>query len=499
MPAVSNIEVINPATEKRVGSVRLTPLSDVEPVVAAARKAQRKWNQMSPADRRRIFSTLHDLVLDRSSEILDTIQGETGKSRRDAFAEPVTIAGTLRYYLYHGSRFLHDQRRRAAIPLLTRSTLHYRPHGVVGLIVPWNYPFLLSLDDAIPALLAGNAVVVKPSELTPLSAQLAKDLLSEAGLDPDLFGIVNGGPEVGQQLISHVDSVGFTGSTRTGRVVAVAAAQRLIPFFLELGGKNPMIVLKDAPLESAARALAAGAFSNTGQTCISVERVYVETPVFDRFAELVAVEAGKLKVGFSNSWDLDMGSLIHRRHAEDVRQKVSRALLSGARTLTDASAGEKLGPAFVPPAVLVDVDPQSEIDATEIFGPVVTLHPVAGRSEAIALANDSEYGLNASVWAGDTASGMGVAKELDSGTVGINSTLMVYNAFDLPMGGVKRSGLGRRHGPEGILRYVQPQSVVSSFAAGGGYDSVLGRITDEQTANRILRLLRLWRKIPGLR
>lgn len=472
-------------------------MAGIQEIAARARQAQREWRRTPLSARAHVISRFHDLILDRGSLVLDTVQSETGKSRRDALAELVSAAGTARYYSVHGQRAVRPRKRRGALPLITHSTVEHRPFGVVGLIVPWNYPFLLSMGDSLPALLAGNAVLVKPSDVTPLSTALGKTLLVESGLDPDLFGIVNGGPEAGRELLQHVDYIGFTGSSANGRKVAVAAAERLIPFSLELGGKNPMIVLKEAPVEQAADALLAGAFANAGQTCISIERAYIEAPVFDRFAGLVADRSAKLRVGWSQDFSVDIGSLIHASHAAKVQESIDRAVSSGAVVLAGARRRSDLGPAFVEPTILGNVDPSSPIDVEETFGPVVSLHRVRNRDEALSLANNTRYGLHASVWAG--ASGADVARDIEAGSVAVNSTLMIYNSFDVPMGGVKQSGIGRRHGEHGILRYTQEQSIVRSFESGGGYDSLLKRIVTERRAALALRATRIWRKIPFLR
>jgi succinate-semialdehyde dehydrogenase/glutarate-semialdehyde dehydrogenase len=496
---VSTIEVRNPATGQSSGSVECTTPTELAAAAARARTAQKAWSRASYFDKAGIVSRFHDEILDRSAEVLDTIQSETGKSRRDALAELVTVAGTARYYLAHGERFLAQRRKRGAIPLITRSVLAHRPHGLVGFITPWNYPFLLAIGDAIPALLAGNAVCVKPSEWTPLSAALGKSLLVKCGLDPDLLTIVQGGPDIGRELIRHVDYVAFTGGAVTGRKVAVAAAERLIPSSLELGGKNPMIVLKEAPLEQAAEALMAGAFANAGQTCIAVERVYIEAPVFDRFAQLVADGASRIKIGWSQSFDVDMGSMIHAAHAAKVQDRIDAAVRAGASVLAGARRRSDLGDAFVEPTVLAQIRPDHPIAVEETFGPVISLHRVASREEAVALSNESSYGLNASVWAGEASRGMELAQAIEAGSVGVNSCLMIYNAFDLPMGGMKRSGIGRRHGERGILRFTQEQSIVRSFAAGGGYDRMLMGVRSEKTAGTLLKLVKLWRRIPGIR
>jgi len=323
--------------------------------------------------------------------------------------------------------------------------------------------------------------------------------LIESGLDPELFGIVHGGGDVGQSLIQHVDYIGFTGGSATGRKVAVAAAERLIPCSLELGGKNPMIVLKGASLKDAAAGLLSGAFSNAGQTCIAVERVYVEASIFDEFSNIVARETRKLHLGWSPSWDLDIGSLIHANHADKVMGHIDEAVKGGAHVLSGAQRRPDLGPAFVEPTVLTHVSHRSSISNQETFGPVVSMYPVQSANEAIVMANDSNYGLNASVWAGSSGEGLDVARQIDAGSVGIHSTLMIYNSFDVPMGGIKISGIGRRHGEHGLLRYTQEQSIVTSFSMTGGYDSFLARIRSQGTADRVLKMVKLWRRIPGLR
>jgi len=338
--------------------------------------------------------------------------------------------------------------------------------------------------------------LIKPSELTPLSAILARDLLIESGLDSRLVGVVTGPGETGSQLIQHVDYIGFTGGTVTGRKVAVAASERLIPYSLELGGKNPMIVLQGAPLDEAAAGLLAGAFANSGQTCIAVERIYVEESVYDEFARHVVEKASRLRLGWSNSWDIDMGSLISRTHAGKVLGHIEQAVQRGARVLTGGRARTDLGPTFIEPTVLSHVDNTMSVASEETFGPVVSLYPVKSADEAIAKANDSRFGLNASVWAGRAGQAREIARRLETGSAAVNSTLLIYNSFDVPMGGVKLSGIGRRHGEYGILRYTQTQSIVGSIALGGGYDSMLLRIKDEGMVRMLIGALRTWIRLP---
>ncbi|MBI4472655.1 MAG: aldehyde dehydrogenase family protein, partial [Acidobacteria bacterium] len=448
------MEVRNPATGAVAGQVPIATAAEIREAVSRARDSQRRWNRAPFSKRAAVVRRFHDLIIARRDRIFDTIQAETGKARRDALAEWISVAGTARYYLAYGARHLAPKRRRPAVLGLTSAEILYKPHGVVGLIAPWNYPFLLGIADALPALLAGNAVAIKPSELTPLSAALGRELLVESGLDPNLAVVVHGAGDAGAELIRQVDYIGFTGGTVTGRKVAIAASERLIPYSLELGGKNPMIVLQGAPLDQAATGLLVGAFSNSGQTCISVERVYVQESIYEEFLRLVVEKTARLKVGWSTAWDVDMGSLISREHAQKVLDRIDRAAAEGARVLTGGRRRADLGPAFVEPAVLTNATDTMAISQEETFGPVVALYPVRNAEEAVRRANDSEFGLNASVWAARAEQAMEVARQLDTGSAGINSTLLIYNSFDAPMGGVKRSGIGRRHGEQGILRYT---------------------------------------------
>lgn len=493
------IQISNPATGEHVGEVLVASTTEVADAVNKARAAQPAWQRLGIRRRARVLTRFHDLLFERQDEILDTVQRETGKTRREALGELLIVAGTARYYTTHGERHLAEESHPGATPMITGARVIHRPHGVVGFITPWNYPLILSIADALPALLAGNAVVVKPSELTPLSAELARSLLLTSGLDEDLLQLVHGPGAIGAELIEHVDYIGFTGSAATGRLVAQAAARRLIPSSLELGGKNPMIVLDGAPLEDAALGLINGGFYNTGQTCIAVERAYVEKPIFDRFLKLAKTRTEQLNVGWSLDWDIDVGSLISHAHADKVIAHVDDALGKGAQAVTGGHRLEDLGPTFVAPTLLTGVEPSMELCCEETFGPVVALYPVVDTEEAIARANDSHYGLNASVWSGSTKTSQAVAQRIDAGSVAINSTLLIYSSFDVPMGGIKQSGLGRRHGKPGILRFTRSHSIVDSFAKGGGYEGILAKVTSERQARSMMKAFKVMRKIPGLR
>jgi succinate-semialdehyde dehydrogenase/glutarate-semialdehyde dehydrogenase len=492
------LEVRNPATGETAGEVRLAAAGDVALAVERARRAQPAWEARGFGARARVIGRFVGLLRARQPRILDTLQNESGKVRRDALSEVLTVVRTAQYYAAHGASFLAGARGGGALPGLAARTVH-KPHGAVGFVTPWNYPLLLSVGDAIPALLAGNTVVIKPSELTPLSAELAVELLREAGLPEDAAHLVHGDGEVGAELVRRADCISFTGSNAVGRKVAAVAGERLVPCSLELGGKNPMIVLAGAPIAEAAAGFVAGAFFNSGQTCIAVERAFVERPVYDEFVERAVELARGLRLGWSTDWDLDMGCLISARHAEKVMGHIDDARERGAEVLTGGRRRSDLGPAFVEPTLLANVDRSARAYAEETFGPVVSVYPVDDAEEAVARANDTPYGLNASVWGGDGSTALGIARRLETGSAVVNASLMIYHCFGVPMGGVKQSGLGRRHGAIGIQRFTQVQSLVSSPATGGGYDAILTAVESPRAAAWLTRLFHLRGRLPGLR
>ncbi|MEZ5332808.1 MAG: aldehyde dehydrogenase family protein [Thermoanaerobaculia bacterium] len=296
-----------------------------------------------------------------------------------------------------------------------------------------------------------------------------------------------------------MDAVAFTGSAATGRAIAAAAAERLIPCSLELGGKNPMVVLDGADLDEAAAGLMTGAFYNCGQTCIAIERVYVEKGSYDGLVERAAARTRDLAVGWSLGWEMDVGSQVSRSHADKVSRHLEDAVAHGARLAVGGRRREDLGPAFVEPTLLTDVPPEAELASRETFGPVVAIYRAENEDEAIEAANDTPFGLNASVWAGSREQALEVAGRIEAGAVGVNSTLLVYHTLDVPMGGMKQSGLGRRHGRPGLLRFTQSRSIVSGPSFGGGYEALLARTDSARKANAIARLFRLRARLPGLR
>lgn len=486
------LEIRNPATGDFVGSVVTATDDDVARAVGRARAAQPGWLAAGVGARAKVIRRFTRLLHSERDRILDLIQDETGKARRDALAETLSLMTTCRFYTKHGRRLLRGNSRSGILPLLTSTEITYRPLGVVGFITPWNYPFLLALDDAIPALLAGNAAVIKPSELTPHCADLAVELLRLAGLPADVARVVHGRGDSGAQLIDEVDGLAFTGSVNTGRKVAAAAGEQLIPASLELGGKNPAVLLEEADLERTVAGLMPGLFFNSGQTCINVERIYVPRSILGAFLELAAARAAALKVAFSRDFDCDLGSLVSADHLAKVHTQVADAADRGAEVITGGRPLEEIGAAFYSPTLLASVPGDAALATEETFGPVAAVYPYDDLDEAVALANGTPYGLNASVW-GPTRLARRIADRIDAGSVGVNCTLMGYNCLAAPMGGVKASGVGRRHGAYGITRFTQPQSIATSFAAGGGYDGILSRI---DSAGRATWVSRIFSRLP---
>ena len=443
-----------------IGEVPTCTADDVREAQRRAREAQRAWAARPVAERCAVFLRYHDLVLDRQEQILDVTQVETGKARTSAFEELADVAMTSRYYAHTAERHLRPVRRRGALPVLTRTVEHHHPKGLVGVISPWNYPLTLAVSDAIAALLAGNGVVLKPDAQTPFTALAAVELLYEAGLPRDLLQVVTGaGKDLGGPLIEGVEYLMFTGSTATGRIVAEQCARRLIGFSAELGGKNPMIVLADADLDSTVEGAVNACFANSGQLCISVERMYVEDAVYDRFVPAFVERVQRMTLAAGLTWDAEMGSLVSEQQLATVSRHVDDAVAKGARVLAGGKARPDLGPLFYEPTVLEGVTDEMVLCRDETFGPVVALTRVADADEAVERANDTCYGLNASIWT-TARRGAEIAPRIQAGTVNVNEGYAAaWASLDAPMGGMKDSGVGRRHGREGILKYTEAQTV----------------------------------------
>jgi succinate-semialdehyde dehydrogenase / glutarate-semialdehyde dehydrogenase len=452
-----------PATGQPVAELPLSSADDVVAAIRSARRTQRSWKGTSLADRAAILLRYHDLVLDHRHELVDLVILESGKARKQAFEEVAHVALTARYYARKANELLGPQRRLGMFPVLTRAEQRFVPKGVVGIISPWNYPLTMAISDGLPAVLAGNAVVLKPDSQTPLTALRAVELLHEAGLPRDAWQVVNGdGPTVGGALIQNVDYICFTGSTKTGRLVAKQAGERLIGASLELGGKNPMLVLRDADVHRAAEGAVRACFNSGGQLCVSMERLYVADQIYDAFVTAFLDRVKKLKLSAGTGWDVDMGSLISKAQLETVSRHVDDARDKGAVVLAGGRARPDLGRLFYEPTVLSGVTPDMECFDHETFGPVVSLYRFSDESEAIERANEGEYGLNASVWTRDGRRGRAIAAQLVAGTVNVNEGYAAtFGSIDTPMGGMRSSGLGRRQGVEGIRRYVDPQAIAT--------------------------------------
>jgi succinate-semialdehyde dehydrogenase/glutarate-semialdehyde dehydrogenase len=450
-----------PFTGAPLGRVPKCTPDDVAAALERARSVQPAWAQSSFAERKRVLLRYHDLVLQRQDEILDLLQLEAGKARRHAFEEVLDGGLTARYYANTAEKHLRAVRRRGALPVLTATYDHHHPVGIVGVIAPWNYPLALSISDSIPAIAAGNAVIIKPDSQTPFSALWGLGVLEEAGLPPGVLQVVTGsGAELGPHLIGGVQYMMFTGSTATGRTVAKQCAERLIPCSMELGGKNAMLVLEDADLDRAVEGAERAMFSNAGQLCISIERLMVHEAVADAFTEKLAQRTRKMKLATGLDYKADMGSLISQSQLDTVRAHVEDALAKGATALAGGSARPEIGPYFHEPTLLSGVRDGMTCFADETFGPVVSISRFSSEDDAVARANASDYGLNASVWTRDTRRGRKIATQIQSGIVNVNEGYSpAWGSMDAPMGGMKSSGLGRRHGAPGILKYTDQQTV----------------------------------------
>ncbi|MEU9252804.1 succinic semialdehyde dehydrogenase [Streptomyces sp. NPDC048270] len=450
-----------PFTGERLAELPEATAEDVAEAFARARAAQPAWAAVPVRKRAAVLLRFHDLVLARQAEVLDLIQLETGKARLHAHEEVQAVAVAARHYGRKAPAYLRPKGHTGAMPTLTKVTELRQPRGVVGQIAPWNYPLELSVGDALPAFVAGNALVMKPDTETALTALWARELLIEAGLPAEVFQIVLGeGPVVGPEVVRHADYVSFTGSTRTGREVAQGAAARLVGVSLELGGKNAMLVLHDADVEKAAAGAVRACFSSAGQLCISIERLYVHASVADEFVARFAARTKAMRLGSSLAYGADMGSLVGERQLETVQRHVDEAVAKGATLVAGGTARPDIGPLFYEPTILDGVEAPMAVCGEETFGPVVSIYRFTDEDLAIAEANGTAYGLNSSVWTKDARRGHAVAARLRTGTVNINEGYApAYGSAQAPMGGMKDSGLGRRHGSEGILKYTEAQTV----------------------------------------
>jgi succinate-semialdehyde dehydrogenase/glutarate-semialdehyde dehydrogenase len=455
------MEVDQPFTGQPLGQVPRSSPDDVKAAIERARAAQEQWEQTSWQERKRIFMRYHDLVLDNQEELLDLLQIESGKARKHAFEEILDVAIVSRYYANTAEEHLAPRRRPGALPLLTETWEYHHPVGVVGIIAPWNYPLTLSISDALPALAAGNGVVLKPDGQTPFIALRGVELLEDAGLPRGLMQVVTGsGAELGSHIIEGTEFIMFTGSTATGRKVASQAGEHLIGASMELGGKNAMIVLEDANIGRAVEGAERALFSNAGQLCISIERLFVHDSIADEFTRRLVERVRAMKLGTALDFSVGMGSLSSQAQLDTVEKHVQDAVEKGAEVLTGGRARPDIGPYFYEPTLLGQVKDGMSLFRDETFGPVVAISRFQTEEDVVARANDSDYGLNFSLWTRDLKRGREIGSRLKAGTVNVNEGyIAAWASVDAPMGGMKASGLGRRHGEHGITKYTEQQTV----------------------------------------
>lgn len=459
----SSISVTAPFTGQQLGTVPAGTARDVHRAVERARSAQSAWAARPMADRVAALDRFAQLVRRTRTELLDLVQLETGKAREHALAEWTDVIATAGYYADNAGRITASERRSGAFPFVTETTVHHDPIGVVGVIAPWNYPLTLAISDALPALAAGNAVVLKPAEQTPFTALRLGELAEKAGVPADVLSIVPGtGETAGAALTERADYLSFTGSTPVGRTIAGRAGERLVGASLELGGKGPAVVGPDVDIETAVRGAVSGAFDNAGQLCIATQRLYVHESIFESFRDRFLTAVESLSVGPGFDFETDVGAVISEPQLQRVESHVEQSVAAGATLLAGGRRRRDLGPLFYEPTVLTDVPTDAPIACEETFGPVASLVPVESVDEAVARANDTPYGLHGAVYTGDSGRGEAIARRLDTGTVTVNdSYAAAWLSTDAPMGGRKDSGLGRRHGPEGIRRYTSAQTVAT--------------------------------------
>jgi acyl-CoA reductase-like NAD-dependent aldehyde dehydrogenase len=468
LEATETIDVENPATGEVIRTLPVTTPDDVRAMADRARAAQPAWEALGFEGRGRVLRRMQKWVVDNSERVVQSLVDETGKTYEDAAVVELAYgAGALGFWAKHAPDYLADERVRTSNPFVLgrKLVVRYRPVGVVGVIGPWNYPLTNSFGDAIPALAAGNAVLLKPSEVTPLTSLLLAEGLRECGTPEHVLQIAVGGPDTGTAVIDEANFVMFTGSTATGKKVMARAAETLTPVALELGGKDPMIVLADADIERAANAATYYSMQNGGQTCVSIERVYVEAPIYDRFVDAVTERVKALRQGPpTGPASVEVGAMTFPPQLDIVSRHVEQAREAGARITTGGHVREGAG-RFYEPTVLADVDHSMTAMRDETFGPTVPIMKVADADEAVRLANDSPYGLGASVWTKDLARGEQIARRIESGYACVNDANVNYFAYELPMGGWKDSGLGVRHGAAGIRKYTRQQAILVTRVA----------------------------------
>ncbi len=463
--AAQRLESVDPATGEVVARFEITSPTEVPRMVARAKAAQEEWSKLLPQQRAGFMGRLRDVIFQRRGEIAEVVTREVGKPRVESIFNDLTVALDTAHYYSHPrrvARLLRPQRvpHHNIVVKSKRGQMRFEPYGVIAIISPWNYPVAVPVGQVIPALIAGNAVILKPSEFTPWSGALIGELCQNAGLPDGLVQVAQGGGEVGAALVEAegVGKVIFTGSVATGKRVAESCARRLIPSVLELGGKDAMIVLADANLEVASSAAVWGGFTNCGQACLSVERLYVERDVAERLTEMVVAKTKKLRVGPGGEPDSDVGPMIRPQRVERVERQLRDATARGARILTGGKRSDRGGNYFEP-TIVAGVDHSMELMREETFGPVVAICAVADAEEAVRLANDTVFGLGASVWTRDAKQGREIATRLHAGSVMVNDVISAFGICEAPHGGRGASGWGRTHSRLGLQEMLQVKYV----------------------------------------
>jgi len=466
--AVSRIVSVNPATGEVLGELDSAGPAEVHAAIARARAAQAGWGAWGVRNRIRVLRRFQQILLARRAEIARSITQEAGKPQAEALTtEVLVVLDGARFLIENSFALLRDENLpHGNLVLKTKSgRILHEPYGVIGIISPWNYPFSIPATETMAALVAGNAVVLKPSELTPLIAFELQKLLLEAGVPEGVFQVLAGEGPTGAALArGEIDKLVFTGSVATGRRIAAMAAEHLLPVVLELGGKDPMLVLDDADIDVASSGAVWGAFVNAGQTCLSVENCYVHRSLYPAFLEACAAKASKLRVGNGMDAATDVGPMIHERQVRIVESHIEDAVQKGARVQAGGARLRELGLTFFAPTVLADVDHSMRILREETFGPVLPIAPFDDDDEAVRLANNSEYGLAASIWTRNSERGQRLARQIRAGTVMINDVVSCFSISEAPHGGVKSSGLGRTHGRWGLEEMVRVKYVDSDRA-----------------------------------
>lgn len=492
------LQLRSPITLEPTAELVCANADDVAAAIRKARAAQPAWAATSMRERSAIMAKALQIVLASQDEIIDTVVSETGKARTDAMGmEVYSVADSLCYYAKNAEKFLRPRKRRAhgLLGILKQLRILYKPLGVIGLITPWNGPFVLVMNQAVQAILAGNTVVAKGSEVTPFSAKLAETILTRAGLPDGVLQVLLGDGETGAAIVSGgVDKVAFTGSVATGRKVAEACASQLIPCTLELGGNDAMVVCADADLDRAADGAWLGSCMNTGHYCCGTERIYVVAQVYDTFLRLVQEKGKNLRQGQQHGWEEDVGAVFWDRQLAIIEAHVADARAKGATIVMGGKRNPTLAGLYYEPTVITDVDNRMDIMVQETFGPIVCIQKVANETEAMALANDSEFGLNGNVWTKDKAKGYRLAAAMDTGSCSVNDMAVSYGIPAAPFGGRKHSGLGQVNGKKGIRGYCHEMPIVIDRFGGKLQNAYPYSARNAQGMKKLMDVL--WVKTP---